>query len=112
MIHLSSLAILKKQPKTSERKTGAYLLKRLCIPALVILLVKFSVMAVKVMVVDFNDPKVSDKKNSKASNFPFLFMKPLFLAILLIFPFLKKIFNGFYINLKGFIHDIPSLKYT
>jgi hypothetical protein len=107
---LSSLAILKKKEKTSERKAGAYSLKRFCIPALEILLVKFSEMALKVMVVDVNDPKVSVKKNSKASNFPFLWMKPLFLAIFLIFPFLKKILNGFYINRNTFIHNILPLK--
>lgn len=81
---------------------GAYLLKRFCIPALVILSVKLSVMALKVIVVDVNDPNVSDKKNSKASNFPFLFMKPLFLAILLIFPFLKKFLTVFTSILKVF----------
>jgi len=59
-------------------------------------------MALKVIVVDVNDPNVSDKKNSKASNFPFLFMKPLFLAILLIFPFLKKFLTVFTSILKVF----------
>jgi len=59
-------------------------------------------MALKVIVVDVNDPNVSDKKNSKASNFLFLFMKPLFLAILLIFPFLKNFLTVFTSTLKDF----------